>query len=162
MCDTRSMIALKPTFHPNRETALVATVSENMRKYTKREVESAGAARELLARMGYPSVENAIAMIKGGDNMRVTESYFRVAHDIWGKDVTSMRGKTKKRTTPVADMIITSPFVQRQQVLSVDIMFVDSVPSLVAVSTSLDLVLAVTLKHAQGSTHSSSGQAWSR
>lgn len=146
MCDTRSMIASKPTFHPHRETALVATVSENMRKYTKREVESAGAARELLARMGYPSVENAIAMIKGGDNMKVTESDFRIAHDIWGKDVTSMRGKAKKRTTPVADMIITSPVVQRQQVLSVDIMFVDSVPSLVAVSTPLDLVLAVTLK----------------
>ena len=45
-------------------------------------------------------------------------------------------------------MIITSPVVLREQVLSVDIMFVDSVPSLVAVSTPLDLVLAVTFKHA--------------
>jgi hypothetical protein len=39
--------------------------------------------------------ENAIQMIKGGDNMGVTERDFRIAHDIWGKDVTSMRGKTK-------------------------------------------------------------------
>ena len=89
MRDTRSMIALKPTFYPNRETALVATVAENMRKYTKREVESAGAARELLARMGYPSVKNAISMIRGGGNMKVTES------DLGSKDITSMRGKTK-------------------------------------------------------------------
>jgi hypothetical protein len=40
-----------------------------MGKYSKREIESAGAARELLARMGNLSVENAIIMINGGDNM---------------------------------------------------------------------------------------------
>jgi hypothetical protein len=51
VCDTRTMIAKKPT---------VATVAENMQKYSKREVGSAGSARELLARMGYPSVANAI------------------------------------------------------------------------------------------------------
>jgi hypothetical protein len=113
-----------------------ATVAENMRKYTKREVESAGAARELLARMGYPSVENAIVMIRGGDNMKVTERDFRVAHDIWGKDVTSMRGKTKKKSTAVADISIRAPVIQKQQVLSVDIMFVDSIPSLVAVANA--------------------------
>jgi hypothetical protein len=91
--------------------------------------------------MGYPSVDNAIDMIRGSDNMKVTERDFRVAHDIWGKDVTSMRGKTKKKATAIADII-----VQKQQVLSVDIMFVETVPSLVAVATPLYLVLAVSLK----------------
>jgi hypothetical protein len=120
VCDTRTMIAKRPTFHPRSERTLVATVAENMQKYSKREVESAVSARELLARMGYPSVENAIQMIRGGDNMGVTERDFRIAHDIWGKDVTSMRGKTKKRATAVADMSVRAPLVQ---VLSVDIMF---------------------------------------
>jgi hypothetical protein len=96
--------------------------------------------------MGYPSVENAIQLIRGGDNMGVTERDFRIAHDIWGKDVTSMRGKTKKRATAVADMSVRAPLVQKQQVLSVDIMFLESVPSLIAVATPLDLVLAVSLK----------------
>ena len=73
------MISKKPTFHPHSEIAMVATVRANMAKYSKREVASAGEARELLARMGYPSVENAIAMIKGGDNMKVTERDFRIA-----------------------------------------------------------------------------------
>jgi hypothetical protein len=123
-----------------------STVSENMQKYSKREVESAGGARELLARMGYPSVDNAIDMIRGSDNMKVTERDFRVAHDIWGKDVTSMRGKTKKKATAIADITVRTPVVQKQQVLSVDIMFVETVPSLVAVATPLDLVLAVSLK----------------
>jgi hypothetical protein len=106
------MIAKTPTFYQKLDMALVATVSENMREYSKREIESAGAAREMLARMGYPSVENAIVMIKGGDNMKVTERDFRVAHDIWGKDVTSMRGKTKKKSTPVADLTIRAPIAQ--------------------------------------------------
>ena len=38
-CDTRSMISSKPTLHPYSEIAMVATVRENMAKYTKREVE---------------------------------------------------------------------------------------------------------------------------
>lgn len=66
-CDTRSTIATKPTFHDDRELAMVATVADNMRKYTKREIDAAGSARELLARMGYPSLENAISMVKGGE-----------------------------------------------------------------------------------------------
>jgi hypothetical protein len=145
-CDTRSMIAKEPTFHGAVEGAMVATVTNNMLKYSKREIESAGNARELLARMGYPSVENAIVMIKGGDNMGVTERDFRVAHDIWGKDVTSLSGKTRKMATSIADISIRAPIVQKEQVLSVDIMFIESIPSLVAVSTPLDLFLAVSLK----------------
>jgi hypothetical protein len=57
-------------------------------------------------------------MIRGGDNMGVTERDFRIAHDIWGNDVTSMRGKTKNRATAVADMSVRAPLVQKQQVLS--------------------------------------------
>ena len=142
-CDTRSMISANPTFHPKSEQALVATVANNMLKYSKREIESAGNAKELLARMGYPSVENAIVMIKGGDNMGVTERDFRIAHDIWGKDVTSMRGKTRKMATNISDISIRAPIVQKEQVLSVDMMFIDSIPSLIAVATPFDLVLAV-------------------
>ena len=146
VCDTRNMISDRPTFHPKMESALVATVTENLQKYTKREIDSASRAKELLARMGYPSVENAIAMVKGADNMKVTERDFTIAHDIWGRDVTSMRGKTKKKPTTIADMTIRKPIVQKQQILSVDIMFVDSVPTLVAVATPLDLVLGVSLR----------------
>jgi Zinc knuckle len=37
VCDTRTMIAQKPTSHPQIDHAMVATVSENMQKYSKRE-----------------------------------------------------------------------------------------------------------------------------
>ena len=86
----------------------------------KREVASAGEARELLARMGYSSIE-----IKGGDNKKITSSDFRIAHDICNKDVTSMRGKKKKRKSGAAEMTVVAQSAQKQHVLSVDIMSVD-------------------------------------
>ena len=76
-----------------QEQALVTTVRDNMARFTKREVASAAAAREMLARMGYPPVEMAIAMIRGGNNFSVSEDDFRNAHTIWGKCLASLRGK---------------------------------------------------------------------
>ena len=62
VCDVRTMVRSKPTHHPV-EMALVTTVKDNMARFTKREIASATKARELLSRMGYPPVEQAIAMI---------------------------------------------------------------------------------------------------
>ena len=51
ICDSRTMI--RPT-----ESVLVQTVEDNMRTFTKREVMQAKKARELLVRMGFPSVHS--------------------------------------------------------------------------------------------------------
>jgi hypothetical protein len=48
-CDTRTMIGPEPTVHDER--ALITTESDNMQKYTHREVDAARKARELLVRM---------------------------------------------------------------------------------------------------------------
>ena len=127
------------------EQAMVATVSENMRKFTKREIASAAAARELLARMGYPPVEMAIAKIRGGNNFSVSEADFRNAHTIWGKCLASLRGKTHKKPSPAAHISLTPAPAQQQQVLSVDIMYLETTATPIAVSTSLDMTLAVSL-----------------
>ena len=127
------------------ERALVATVQDNMRKFTKREIASAVEARELLARMGYPPVEMAIAMIRGGNNFSFLEADFRNAHTIWGKCLASMRGKTRKKSSPKADISLTPAPAQQQQVLSVDIMYLETTAILIAVSTPLDMTLAVSL-----------------
>ena len=71
------MMRATPSHHPIG-TALVTTVSDNMARYAKREIASAGRARELLARMGYPPVGMAITMIRGGNNFDVSENDFRV------------------------------------------------------------------------------------
>ena len=66
--DASSVASVRPP-----EEVLVTTVQDNMARFTKREIASAAAARELLARMGYPPVEMAIAMIRGGNNFSVSE-----------------------------------------------------------------------------------------
>jgi hypothetical protein len=106
VCDTRTMI-------DKNEAAHVATVEDNMKCYTKREIEQARKARELLVRMGFPSVHQAIRAVSSRSNFDVTSREFEVADAIWGKDVASLKGKTKKKSSPVADINI-NPTLARQ------------------------------------------------
>ena len=137
-CDIRTMIT-------PRETALVQTVEENLKMFTKREVMQARKAREMLARMGFPSVGQAIRTSNSGSNFEITARDFEVADAIWGKDVASMKGKTKKQASPIPDITVSPTMVQKEQVLSVDIMFVKKLAILVGVCTPLDLTLATSL-----------------
>ena len=124
---------------------MVTTVQDNMARFTKREIGSAAAAREPLARMGSPPVKMAIAMIRGGNNFNVSEAGFRNAQSIWGKYLGRLRGETHKKSSPVADISLTPAPAQQQQVLSVDIMYLETTAILIAVSTPLDMALAVSL-----------------
>ena len=124
---------------------LVQTVDENMGRFTKREVQQAKQAMELLARMGFPSVADAISMLGSGTNFDVSARDFQIAESIWGMDRASLQGKTTKKASPVADVSIQGKVVQQQQILSVDIMFVDKIPFLVGVATPLDLTIVTSL-----------------
>ena len=74
-CDWRSVGA---------ELAMVATVEQNMRPFTKREMERARSARGLMARMGFPSVAMAMSIVNSGSNFDVSAHDFHVAEAIWG------------------------------------------------------------------------------
>jgi hypothetical protein len=84
-CDLTSMVVR------NTEHAYVQTVSENLVKFSRREVEQARAARDMLARMGFPSVGDAIDIVNSGTNFGVCARGFQVADAIWGKDIPSLR-----------------------------------------------------------------------
>lgn len=127
------------------DRALVQTVSENMSRYTKREIEQAKRAREMLGRMGFPSVADAINMISSGSNFDLTARDFQRADAIWGKDIASMKGKTKSKQTAEADISVKPLIVQKQQVLAIDIMFIDKLAFLIGVATPLDLTIATSL-----------------
>jgi hypothetical protein len=128
-----------------REDALVQTVEENMKSFTKRDVLQARKAKEMLARMGFRSVAQAISTAGSGSNCKVTARDFETADAIRGKDIASIKGKTKKQATPAADVNISPAAVQQDQVLSVDVMFIQKTAVLVGVSTPLDLTLATSL-----------------
>ena len=126
----------------------MATVTENLRAFTKREVEQARRAREMLARMGFPTVEQAMSIINSGSNFEVSARDFQIAEAIWGKDIASLKGKTTKRATAVADISVSTKILQRDQVLSIDIMYLDKLAILVGVATPLGLTIAYSLNTA--------------
>ena len=133
------------SINSRHDGAYVTTVQQNLQRFTKREIDQARKAREMLARMGFPSVVDAMNMVSTGSNFEVSGRDFQIADAIWGKDVPSLKGKTKRRTTPEADISVSSSLVQQQQVLAVDIMFIDKLPFLIGVATPLDLTLATSL-----------------
>ena len=69
----------------------------------------------------------------------MTPRDFGIADTIWGKDIASLKRKTKKQATPIADIRVIPTL------LSVDIMFVKKLAILIGVSIPLDLTLATSL-----------------
>ena len=127
------------------DRVLVETVAENMKVYTKREISGATKARDMLGKMGYPPISEAISIIGNGKNFDITAHDFAVADAIWGTDIATLKGKTVKRATIPSDSTMGLVIAQVEQTLSIDVMFIEGVPSLVGVASPLDLTLAVSL-----------------
>lgn len=145
-CNVHSMVQAFATTYPTTEDhAMIETERENMSRYTKREVEGARRARHLLAKMDFPPVNHAIEIATRGVNFKVTATDFRIANDIWSPDIASLKGKTKKQATNVPDSEIGRRIIQKKQTLSVDVMFVEGIPSLIGLATPLDLTMLVSL-----------------
>lgn len=79
------------------------SVEENTQLYTRREVEGAERARELLARMGYLSVKQTIEICATGKNSNITVIDFQIADAIYGRDIASRKGNTRKKETRAAE-----------------------------------------------------------
>jgi hypothetical protein len=102
------------SMNPKEEGTMITTVANNMVKYAKKEVLGAKKARELLARLGYPSVKNAIAMLRDGIGFDVTRYDFQVADAIWGADIASMTGKTTRAKSMIPDTTLGVPIIQQK------------------------------------------------
>jgi hypothetical protein len=118
-----------------KQSMYVATVSENMYKYTKREVDRAEEANKLLETLCYPSANTLAEMVKNHmDNSPVTTQDIHRANDIWGPNVAALKGKTTQRKTdvPKEEEFLPRRLNPEPQVLLLDIMFVDGEAFLVS------------------------------
>jgi hypothetical protein len=136
-------------FHPHHpsESALVTTVADNEAKYTSAEVKRARAARDVIQRAGFPSMSQMLTMIRAGAlvNLPITAADLKLCNDIYGPDVSSLKGKGKQRKSKlIRDESLPFAVVQRQT-LHADLMFVDREPYLVTVSTPMHLVMVTHL-----------------
>jgi hypothetical protein len=127
----------------------VATIEDNLRRVTKREVTKATNAVVLRTRLGHISTKGLIDVLQGGvNNCAVTTTDVRLSEAVYGKSPAALKGKTKKQAGAVAISVVAGARreTQVQQTLSVDIMFVKQLVFLIGVLTPLGLGLVQNLK----------------
>lgn len=123
-------------------TVLVATVTDNLRRYTAREVKQMGQAEQLMQRLGHMTSAATVSLLNAGvQNCAVTATDVRNKDAAKGVSVAGLMGKTKKRQSVSPGYIIAPRVTQVQQILHIDIIFVKKVPFLLGVLTPLGLTL---------------------
>ena len=93
-------------FKPSYKTGIsnmVSTVNENRKNYTNRQFDRAKLARKLYHIVGAPSVQNFKALIKMNAiaNCPVTIEDVNIAEDIFGPDISTLKGKSTRPKTKV-------------------------------------------------------------
>jgi hypothetical protein len=129
-------------------TARVATVRSNEARYSKRELERAKRARNLLECLNYPSAETLINALRHGnlDNPMVSAQDVRVAEDVYGPPVPSLKGKSTKPVTSSTEPM-SRERVSGTSTLSIDIMTITGMMWLVGVVDEIGLTYATYLSN---------------
>ena len=72
------------------------TVEENMKAFTKRDVEGTKAARKMYAKLLYPSNADFKWLIKNNQikKFKVSVRNINTAQEIWRKNISALKGKT--------------------------------------------------------------------
>jgi hypothetical protein len=86
-------------YEPKKEDfAFVNTVEDNKQAYSKRQLKGAELARTLYATLGYPSIKDFKWVIQSNQikDCPVTVQDIVTAHQIWGKNIAALKGKTTR------------------------------------------------------------------
>ena len=132
------------------EEAMISTGAENIKQYINREIAAAKAARKLLARMFFPSVGDEKHLVTTGSGFEVSARNFDRANAIYGNDIASIKGKSTKPVSAIADPSEARTAEPQAHALHIDIMFVEGLPFLIGVALPLDLTLVYELKNFDG------------
>lgn len=126
------------------ETVLVNTVADNKSSYTNEDYLKAVQARELLIKIGRPSIKQFIRIVTSNQlrNCPVTRADIMAAEHIFGPDVGSLKGKTVRRRPHLAKPMIEPlpPQIMsryRNVTLAADVMHVNGIPMLVTISRNI-------------------------
>ena len=137
ICDSNSMVS-KP------KSMLVTTVNDKMKKYTVKQVKQAELAREYQRKLGYASPGQLIKLIGQGKlvNSNITAQDVVRSLDIWGPDLGSLKGKTPSHQAQIEEeQPILDKLQERNQIMYIDLMFLNGNPFLIAVVKPLEYVM---------------------
>lgn len=84
------------SYEPERGFTFVNTVYENKLAFTKRQLKGAELARTLYATLGYPSLKD-FKWVNQSNHIKdctVTVQDAVASHQIWGKNIAALKGKT--------------------------------------------------------------------
>ena len=125
----------------NCEITLVQTVQENEEGYNQRQIQDAKKARDLYAKVGYPSARDFQQIISKNLilNCPVTASDVARAENFYGKDIHALKGKTtrtKPKPVVIDYMVMPKNILEniKNITLSIDIMFVNKIPFVTTIS----------------------------
>jgi hypothetical protein len=127
-------------------------VHENYNNFSRKQIEGATAARRLMGMIATPSTRdfNALVRLNMLPDCPITPENIKHADSLFGPDLATVRGKTVRRkptrvVTDYVDIPRTIIDINKNVTLAVDVMFVNSVPFLVSVSRTINLI---TIEHA--------------
>ncbi|MGL5934526.1 MAG: hypothetical protein ACRCZI_02770, partial [Cetobacterium sp.] len=136
------------------DKVFVNTVAENKEGYSKRQLKAAGRARELYAKLMYPSLKDFKWAVMSNQikNCPVTVEDINVAQSVWGKDISALKGKTtRKKSTPVhgSEMKVPRDLLKlhRDVTMSIDIFFVTGIPFFLTLSHKIDFMSTTHLEN---------------
>jgi hypothetical protein len=119
---------------------LVTTLKENMKLFTKRQIDDAKRVRRLYHIVRCPSLENLKSLLKQNiiKNCPVTSADLDLAEKIYGPDIGTLKGKTTRKAPPrVKDDLVEIPpelkEIHKLVELCMDILFVNGLPMLTAI-----------------------------
>ena len=127
-----------------KDFCFVETVEENKKFYTDRQIERAKTARKLSQAIGNPSTKDFRALIQMNliRNCPVTEEDIKIAEKVFGKDITTLKGKSvRTKPVPVVTDYVSVPKAlmkkHRNVELCADIMFIQGLPFLTTISKKI-------------------------
>ncbi len=120
-----------------------------MEDFTKREIEEAKEACEAQGMLGHPTDRKFLGMVRVNmiNNCDITETAVKNANTIFGPDLAGVRGRTVRRAPEslrIQYVQIPATILDWHWIvtLSVDCMFVNSLPFIVSASRGLNLLTA--------------------
>ena len=151
LCDLDSNVSYKSVAFD--KSIMVITVKDKKKLYTARQVKSAELAREYQRKLGYASPGQLIKLIGQGklDKNNITAQDVVRALDIFGPDLGSLKGKTTGHKAELEDEL---PVIKTQflnQIMYIDLMFVNSLPYLICVTNPLEYVMICKLSRKNNS-----------
>ncbi len=128
--------------------AMVQTLRQNYKGFTKQQVEDAKHARDVQAMMAHPSdsaMMHLVSQTNAVTNCPITISNITNACAIFGPDQASFRGKSvRQRPTVVRPKNVSIPLALFERIqnvtLTADVMFVNGLPFFVTLSCYIKLI----------------------